>query len=92
MAKKQNSRNVAKKKYSYNDRAKYHESRYRSFIDKFTFRKGVGYHTDFEALEIAEKQNPQMQYSDGLPPSVGFCFNAINSLLRYRCICFSRCT
>ena len=50
MAKNKNGRNVAKTKYSYNDRADYHKSRYRAFIDKFTSKKGVMYHTDFEAL------------------------------------------
>ena len=65
MAKNKNGNYVAKKKYSYNDRADYHESKYRTFIDKFTSKKGVGYYTDFDALEAAEKQNPKMQYSDG---------------------------
>ncbi len=65
MAKNNKGNYVAKTKYSYNDRADYHKSRYRAFIDKFTSKKGVMYHTDFEALDAAEKQNPKMQYSDG---------------------------
>lgn len=68
MAKKKYS----KKKYSYNERYDYHRNRYVAFVDKFRKNAEYGTTIDFDKLEVAEKKNPKMQYSEGYSE---FCGN-----------------
>ena len=53
------------KKYSFNDRSKYHGERARKFVDKFTVNTEYGSKTDWDKLAKAEKSNSSFSYSDG---------------------------
>ncbi len=61
MAKKQNDRNVAKKKFSYNERVEYHTSFVKKVFD--TCKKSGD--IDYRKLEKALNSNSKIQYSDG---------------------------
>lgn len=71
MAKNKGKKTRTNKKYSYNDRIKYHKDRYDKFVDEF---RSTGAHgsvnIDFDKLEAAENRNPKMQYSSGYSQSV----------------------
>lgn len=54
-----------RKKYSYNDRANYHDRRYQSFVDRFRRKVEYGVTLDLHALEKETKKRPKIQYSDG---------------------------
>lgn len=58
---------MAKKKYSYTDRVKYHSEKVQSFTDSFRKKSKSGFGTtlDFEAMIAAEKKQPKIQYSGG---------------------------
>ena len=55
-----------KKKYSYDERRKYHSSKIRAFVDKFRRVTGPNSSTiDFDKYETALSKNKSMQYSRG---------------------------
>ena len=62
---------MAKKKYSYNDRVKYHENRCKAFVERFRRKTEHGVTIDFHAFDRELEKQPKLQYSEGYSTFTG---------------------
>ncbi len=55
-----------RKKYSYNERAAYYGNRYSDFVNQYGTKNGDDFTSyDYDAFELALRNNPRMQYASG---------------------------